>query len=416
MMHQFHKMNRKILILIIMGFVFISLDKVFIMNDKKISSFTGIKKKYSLTKDHEHRPETTLYISIFYFTSISLGALFFLGIQNVSQSGWSIVIHPIMEEISSFIPYGSGLIFIILLLNTMDIVHIFHWMNSDLYNPTSLKYDKIIVNKKLFLNIPFFLVRSIIYVLGCSFFCLNIKKISYALYMSYSLNDYRKLYFKSIIFIIFFSIISIFMTWDWVMSLNPHWFSTLFSWYVLSGFIITGISTITIISIYLNKKGYLPFFNKSHLHDLSKYLFSGSLLWTYLWFSQFLLYWYGNVPEEIIYFIKREDIYHSIHFWMLIPNFLIPFFGLISSKNKSNYKIASSISMILLIGHYIDIYNLIAPDIKEGIKFCLFEIIGSILMIGGFFIYVLFSNFIKRKSLSSEGNPFFQESKNHKYP
>ncbi|AGW86322.1 hypothetical protein K645_2716 [Blattabacterium sp. (Nauphoeta cinerea)] len=414
MMHQFYKMNKKIIILIIMGFVFISLDKVFIGNNKKILPFAGIQKKYDLPKDHEHKPETTLYISIFYFTSISLGALFFLGIQNVSQSGWSIVIHPIIEEISSFIPYGGGIILIILLLNTMDIVHIFHWMNSDLYNPTSLKYDKIIASKKLFFNIPFFLVRSIIYVLGCSFFCFNIKKISYTLYMSYSLNDYRKLYLISIIFIIFFSIISIFMTWDWVMSLNPHWFSTLFSWYVLSGFIITAISTITIISIYLNKKGYLPFFNKSHLHDLSKYLFSGSLLWTYLWFSQFLLYWYGNIPEEIIYFIKREDIYHSIHFWMLIPNFLIPFFGLISSKNKSNYKIVSSISIILLIGHYIDIYNLIAPDLN--IKVCLFEVIGSILIIGGFFIYVLFSNFIKRKSLSSEGNPFFQESKNHKYP
>ncbi len=406
-MYKFYKTKIIICIIIIVGFMFIFLDKIFFDQEQNFTVLTKIK---------DHQPWTVLYISIFYFTSISIGALFFLGIQNVSKSGWSVIIHPIMEEISSFIPYGGGMILIILLLNTMDIVHIFHWMDADLYNPISLKYDEIIANKRIFLNIPFFLIRSIIYVLGCSFFYLNIKNISCSLYISHSLNDYKKLYFRSIIFVIFFSIISIFMTWDWIMSLNPHWFSTLFSWYVLSSFIITGISTITIVSIYLHKNGYFPLFSESHLHDLSKYLFSGSLLWTYLWFSQFLLYWYGNIPEEITYFIKREEIYNSIHFWMLIPNFLIPFFGLISSKSKSNYKIVFSLSLILLIGHYIDIYNLIAPDIHEGIKFCVFEIIGSLLIIGGFFIYILFSNFNKRKLNSSEGNPFFQESKNYKYP
>ncbi|WP_238784169.1 hypothetical protein [Blattabacterium cuenoti] len=363
-----------------------------------------------------HNPCTVFYIAIFYFTSISLGALLFLGIQNISKSGWSVILHPVMEEISSFIPYGILMIFIVLLLNAMDIVHIFHWMNSHLSDPISSKYDKIFVNKKLFLNIPFFLLRSMIYVLGCIFFYLSIKKISHKLYISHSLNDYKKLYSKSVAFIIFFSFISIFMIWDWIMSLNPHWFSTLFSWYVLSSWIITGISFITITSIYLHKKGYLTFFNKNHLHDLSKYLFSGSLLWTYFWFSQFLLYWYGNIPEEVIYFIKREKIYHSIHFWMLIPNFIIPFFVLISSKNKSNYKIVFSVSLLLLIGHYIDIYNLIAPDVNNGFNFCILEIIGSLLTIGGFFIYILFLNFKRRKFLSSEGNPFFKESKNYKYP
>ncbi|QIK16390.1 hypothetical protein G9C01_00070 [Blattabacterium sp. DPU] len=400
-------LNKKIIIfmVIIIGFIFISLDQILMGNKKNFTVFTEIEKKDSIIEDHN--PWPILYISIFYFTSISLGSLFFLSIQNVSKSGWSVIIHPIMEKISSFIPYGGFMIFIVFLLNTMNMIHIFHWMNPNLY-------DKIIENKKLFLNIPFFLVRSLIYVLGCSFFYSSIKKISCVLYTSHSLNDYKKLYFRSILFIIFFSFISIFMIWDWIMSLNPHWFSTLFSWYVLSSFIITGISTITIIAIYMNKKGYFPFFNKNHLHDLSKYLFSSSLLWTYFWFSQFLLYWYGNIPEEITFFIKREEIYNSIHFWMLIPNFLIPFFVLISSKNKSNYKIVFLVSLILLVGHYIDIYHLIAPD--TGIKFCLFEIIGSLLIIGGFFTYILFINFNNRKSNSSEGNPFFQESKNYKYP
>ncbi|WP_185869668.1 hypothetical protein [Blattabacterium cuenoti] len=355
---------------------------------------------------------TGLYTSIFYFTSISLGSLFFLVLQNVSKSGWSIIIHPIMEEVSSFIPYGGFMILIIIFLNTSDIIHMFHWMDTDLYNPNSLKYDKIIASKEMFLNIPFFLIRSFIYVLGCSFFYFKIKKISKVLNVTSSLNDYKKLNFISIIYIIFFSIISIFMSWDWIMSFNPHWFSTLFGWYILSSTIITGISMITMIAIYLNKKKYFTLFNKNHLHDLSKYLFSSSLLWTYFWFSQFLLYWYGNIPEEISFFIKREENYNYIHFWMLIPNFIIPFFTLISSKNKINSNIVFSVGLILMIGHYINIYSIIYPDLN--VKFGMYEI-GSILLIGGLFIYILFSN-LNKKKLYSIGHPFFKESKNYKYP
>ncbi|WP_185869096.1 hypothetical protein [Blattabacterium cuenoti] len=421
-MYQFIKNNKRIAILImIIGFVFIFLDKILLEDLEKNKNFLNFNKEKKILTHEEteknNNPWTGLYISIFYFTSISLGSLFFLVIQNVSKSGWSVILHPIMEIIASFIPYGCSMIFIILLLNTMDWIHMFHWMDSNLYNPNSIKFDKIIESKKLFLNIPFFLIRSIIYVLGCSFFYLKIKKISSTLYKTHSLNDYKKLYFISVIFIVFFSIISIFMAWDWIMSLNPHWFSTLFGWYVFSSYLVTGIGTITIVAIYLNKKGYFPLFRKSHLHDLSKYLFSSSLLWTYFWFSQFLLYWYGNVPEEIAYFLKREEMYNFIHFWMLIPNFVIPFFGLISSNSKSNPNIVFTVSLILLIGHYIDIYNLIAPDVNiEGnIKYGISEI-GSILLIGGFFIYILCYKINKKELNASIGNPFFQESKNYKYP
>ncbi|WP_317168596.1 hypothetical protein [Blattabacterium cuenoti] len=385
-----------------------------------MNNFFNEKKTFSIHKKYdkkENQPWMSLYIGFFYFTTISLGSLFFLCIQNISKSGWSIVIHPVMEGVSSFLPYGGLMILIILFLNAMGFIHLFHWMDLSLENnnPTSFKYDKIIANKKLFLNIPFFLIRSIIYIAGWSFFYFRIKKISHMLNVTRSLIFYKQLNRLSVIFIIFFSITSILMGWDWIMSLNPHWFSTLFSWYVLSTYIVTGIGSITIISIYLKKKGYFPFFNENHLHDLSKYLFSTSLLWTYFWFSQFLLYWYGNIPEEIFYFIKREEIYHSVHLWMIIPNFLVPFFGLMSSKSKTNPKIVFIVTCILLIGHYIDIYSLIAPDVKLSYpKFGLYEI-GSLLLVGSIFSYILFIN-LNKKEFSFIGNPFFQESKNYKYP
>ncbi|WP_185871140.1 hypothetical protein [Blattabacterium cuenoti] len=400
-MFQFStKIKRNIFLIIIIGLILIFLDMILLNN--KIN-----------------KPWSSLYISIFYFTSISIGSMFFLAVQNVSKSGWSIIIYPIIEEIISFIPYGCLMILIILFLNGMGLLKMFQWMNDNLFNPMSKEYDEIIAHKKMFLNIPFFLIRSIIYIFGYIFFYLSIKKISSTFSIrrsSYSsLENYKKLNLISILFIIFFSIASMLMSWDWIMSLNPHWFSTLFGWYVLSSYLVTGLSVITIVSIYLKKKGNLPLFNENHLHDLSKYLFSGSLLWTYFWFSQFLLYWYGNIPEEILFFLKRKELYHNIHFWILIPNFLIPFFCLISSKIKTNPRIVSIVSIIICIGHFIDIYNLIAPDIgHKGEKF-IFSDIGAFLLISGLFIYILLLNLSKRK-LMLIGHPLFQESKNYKYP
>ncbi|WP_238785612.1 hypothetical protein [Blattabacterium cuenoti] len=355
---------------------------------------------------------TSIYISSIYFFSISIGSLLFLSIQNISKSGWSIIIHPIMNKISSFIPYGSILILIILLIN---IIHpnkpIFHWMNDYLYNPKSIYYDKILMKKKLYLNIPFFLIRNLFYVLGCIFFYFRINKISYFLNVSYSLKYYNKLYSNSIYFIIFFAFISTFLSWDWIMSITPHWFSTLFGWYFLSGILINGIVFITIVSIFLKKIGVFHFFNKSHMNDLGTYIFSGSLLWSYFWFSQFLLYWYGNIPEEMLYFFKREKLYYNIHFLMLIPNFIIPLL-LISRKNKCNSNRLLLISIIILIGHYIDLFNLIDPNFYNKISFGLYEI-SSLFIIGGSFFYILLSN-LKNQTLYLTEHPFFKESKEYK--
>lgn len=359
-----------------------------------------------------------IYVPTVYFTLLSIGCLLFLGIQNVSKSGWSIIIHPIMEKLSSFLPYGSIIIFIIIILNIIGYINIFHWMDFDLYNQNSIKFDEFINKKKLYLNTKFFLLRNVIYLLGYNFFYFKIKKISKKLnnLSISSIKYYRKLYSISVFFIIFFSISSIFMFWDWIMSLNPHWFSTLFSWYCLSSLLVIGISLITIISIFFYYRNLFTFFKKDHLHDLSKYLFSSSLLWSYFWFSQFLLYWYGNIPEEIIFFFKRENLFYNVHIWILIPNFFIPFITLIKYKNKINFKIVYIISFILLIGHYINIYDLIIPEIiKEKNKYFDIYDLCTLLIISGLFGYCILEN-LKDNKINLSGNPFFNESKKYKNP
>ncbi|WP_185865068.1 hypothetical protein [Blattabacterium cuenoti] len=403
-MYKFSQKNKRIIYsIIISGLILILYKWIHLFFEDK---------EYFLNIFKDKNLWISLYVTSIYFTSLSIGSLVFLGIQNISKSGWSIIIHPIMEKIASFIPYGTSIIFTIILLNSLKlngIYNIFQWMD-----PNSSNYNIFIHKKKLIFNIPFFLIRNFLFLIGYNFFYFRIKNISKKLNFSHSLNEYNKLYSNSILFIIFFSITSVILSWDWIMFLNPHWFSTLFGWYFISSFLVTGIGIITIISILFKENGILNLFKKDHLHDLSKYLFSSSLLWTYFWFSQFLLYWYGNIPEEISYFLKRENIYNNIHLWLLIPNFLIPFFLLINSKNKTNPKIVLVTSIIILMGHYMDIYNLIVPELNGKFQIGIYEI-GIFLMLGGFFCYILLLNFNK-KELNFYGNPFFKESKNYKNP
>lgn len=362
-----------------------------------------------------NRPWSALYTTALYFIGISLGALFFLSLQYVSQAGWSIVIIRIIEVVASFIPFGGVIILIIIILNSFGLIHMFHWMDHNLYDPNSLKYDIVLLNKNPFLNISFYLIRTIIYLLGWTFFIYWMKKISKKLDETYNIKYHNKLYNISVVFIVFFSITSIGMGWDWIMSLNPHWFSTLFSWYVLSSYLVTAITTITIISIYLKKQGLLMKFNDHHLHDLVKYIFATSLLWSYFWFIQFLLYWYGNIPEEISYFFDRTKQYNNIHFWMLIPNLILPLFGLISSKIKRKSNIILIFSYIILIGHYIDIYNMIMPGTVGG--FYGFDIteVGSFLFITGLFIFIITKS-LNKLNIEAKGNKFFHESEIYEYP
>lgn len=421
-------------VLIIIGFILfmIGIFNTFYINNKNYNNiiYNNLNKKntdninkYKILKNFneysyfykksfnkiKNRPWAALYTSTLYFTGISLGVMFFLSIQHISQAGWIIIITRIMESIISFLPYGGVIILLILIFNMIGLINMFEWMDI-IYDKNIYKYDKILFYKEPFLNKYFYIIRSFIYIIGWTFFYIKIKNISKKLDITNKIFYQNKLYNISVKFVIFFAITSMVMSWDWIMSLDPHWFSTLFGWYVLSSYLVSSIAIIIIITVYLHSKNIIKYFNTNHLHDLSKYLFATSLLWSYLWFAQFLLYWYGNIPEEVIYFIERSNKYKNIHFWMLIPNFVIPFFGLISSNSKRKLKTVCIISIIILIGHYIDMYNMIMPSTVGSFYGFGFPEIGSLMFIIGIFIYVIF-NTLSSINLYAKGNKFFNESK-----
>ena len=137
-------------------------------------------------------------------------------------------------------------------------------------------------------------------------------------------------------FIVFFAITSSTAAWDWIMSIDTHWFSTLFGWYIFSEWAAIGFASILLLTLFIHKQGYLPSLNNSHIHDLGKFVFAFSIVWTYMWFSQFMLIWYANIPEEVVIIWKgfRLPNYRFLFWFSLAINFIVPTLLLMSRDAK----------------------------------------------------------------------------------
>lgn len=365
----------------------------------------------------QNRPWSALYVAIFFFMMLALGVLAFYAIQHVAQAGWSIVLFRVMEGITAYLPVGAVILFVFLVLSGMHMNHVFAWMNTDLVDPNSDVFDQLLYNKKGYLNVPFFLARAVIYIVGWVLYRRYAQKQTLALDNSKQgdLTHYKKLMGASAAFLVFFLVSESMMSWDWLMSIDHHWFSTLYGWYVFAGMFVSGITTIALVTIYLKSKGYLEHVNDSHLHDLAKFMFGFSIFWTYLWFSQFMLIWYANIPEEVTYYVQRFEEIRVPFFAMVVMNFLFPILVLMNSDYKRIPWFIVIAGVIVLLGHYIDVYVLITPgSVGAHWKFISPEVIGSMLFFLGLFILVVF-NALSKAPLNIGQNPFLKESENYHY-
>ena len=370
------------------------------------------------TMQFKNQPLAAIHtVSVFLF-ALSCCALFFYAIQTVSHSGWSIIILRVMEAVASFIPWAGAIIIIIMLMNVSHLGHIFHWMDPELTDPNNAHFDPILYEKKTFLNIPFYIFRTLLYVIGASFFAWKLKSLSKKIDETKSRAVYAKYYSWNVGYIAFFGFASAAWAWDWLMSIDPHWYSTMYIWYAMVSALATSIAVIMVISVYLKKAGFLPEFNDNHLHDLGVFLFASTMLWTYTWFAQFMLYWYANIPEEVNYFFGRFKYYSPTFLPMLIINFLIPLLVLVSSSIKRNYTVMSTMAVIIIAGHWLVYYNMVMPGSVgpywQNITGLLTNA-GAVLFGLGLFIFVVMTTLSKLKLLP-EGNPFLHESKIYEYP
>lgn len=363
----------------------------------------------------QNRPWAAFFIAAFFFLMIAVCVLVFYAIQWAAQAGWSIVLFRIMEGITAYILPGSILLFAFLLLSGLHMNHIYVWMSEGTFDPTSENYDAIIDGKSWWLNTPGWLIRSFIYLFVYNVFRFMLRKNSLALDNTGDLKIYKKNFNLSVIFIVTFGIFELFMSFDWLMSLDPHWYSQLYSFYVFASVLVSGITTIALVTIYLKNKGVLPFVNNSHIHDLAKYMFGFSIFWTYFFFDQFMLQWYANIPEEAAYFFPRLIGSYQLPFIsMLVMNFVFPILILMDSDFKRVPWFVVAAGLVILTGHYIDIFQLISPaTVGDSWSIGIPEL-GSLAFFMGLFIFVVFSS-IAKAPLHAKGNPFMKESEIYHY-
>ncbi|HRL70759.1 MAG TPA: quinol:cytochrome C oxidoreductase [Flavobacterium sp.] len=357
----------------------------------------------------QNKPWAALYVACIFFMLISLGVLAFYAIQQVSQAGWSPVLFRVMQGITAYLPVGSVLFFIFLLLCGFHLNHLFIWLD-----PEVVATDKLIANKAGYLNFPFWIIRAAIFLMGWNLYRYYSRKNCLAQDDANDDLNYKKNFKLSAVFLVFFIVTESIMSWDWIMSIDPHWFSTLFGWYVFSSFFVSAITVIALVTLYLKSKGVLEHVNTSHIHDLAKFIFGFSVFWAYLWFSQYMLIWYANIPEEVTYFITRIELYNLPFFGAVVMNFVFPLLILINTDFKRITWVLVMAGVVILIGHYLDFFLMIMPGTVGDRWFIGVSEIASVLFFLGLFIYVVFTALTKVPLLPKR-NPFIEESKHFHY-
>ena len=362
----------------------------------------------------QNRPWSATYVPLIYFLLISVSGFVFYAIQRASQAGWSPVLFRVMEGVTAYIVPGSILILIFLIYSGMHGNHMFAWMHTSI-DPTAENYDFAMETKDWWLNIPGWMIRAVIYVLIWIGFRHFIIKNSRAQDEATDLKHYKKNFNLSVIFLAVFLLSELFMAFDWLMSIDHHWFSQLYPFYVFASMFVSSITVIALVTIYLKSKGLLPKVNNSHIHDLAKYMFGFSIFWTYLWFDQFMLQWYANIPEEVVYFIPRLlGSYQPLFIGMVILNFVFPILILMDSDFKRVNWFVVIAGIAILTGHYIDVFLMITPGTVGTELHLGIPELGGLLFFLGLFIFTIFSALTKAP-LHAKGNPFMEESEHYHY-
>ncbi len=357
----------------------------------------------------QNRPWSALYVAAFFFFMIALGVLAFYAIQRAAQAGWSPILFRVMEGITAYLVPGGIIVFVILVLSVLHMNHMFVWMD-----PETVAHDKLLQGKAGYLNPTFFLIRAAIFLGGWIFYRQHSRKLSLAQDESDDNSNFVKNFRWSAGFLVFYLVTESMMSWDWIMSLDPHWFSTLFGWYVFASMFVSGITVIALVVIYLKSRGYLENVNDSHLHDLAKFMFGISIFWTYLWFAQFMLIWYADIPEEVTYYVARFQDYKLPFFGMLVMNFVFPLLVLMNSDYKRVNWFVVMAGIVVLLGHYLDVFNMVMPATVGDQWYIGFPEIGGLLFFGGLFVFWVFTALTKAP-LQPKRNPFIEESKHFHY-
>ncbi|MGZ3764038.1 MAG: quinol:cytochrome C oxidoreductase [Mucilaginibacter sp.] len=382
--------------------------------------------------NHTEQTFDNLLLMGYYFTCVCAAGVMFCAIQYAAQAGWSASILRVPQAFGKVLPIAA-LILVAIIVSGLFITHnvtdeagkshvtpylYARWATHDLHVKDSGIYDHVIAGKEGYLNVGYFLTR-IITMLACySLFGWLLFKYSNNEDTLGGMSNYKKSFLVSCVFLVIFGFTIPVFAFDTIMSLEARWFSTMFGWYNLAGLWVSGLAIMTLIIIYLRKAGYMSWVTTDHLHNMGLFMFAFSVFWTYLWFAQFLLTYYANIPEESAYFFRRWEPQFKPWFWLnIVVNFAAPLLILMQRDSKRYVSVLKTMAIILVIGHWLDYWQMIMPGTigpKESwyTEFSLIEP-GIFIGFAGLFTFLLLNALSKFKSLIPKKHPLLDESLHH---
>ncbi len=376
-----------------------------------------------------------LHNSVF-FTGIALMAGFFLCASITAWAGWYVVFKRVWEAFGLFLILGLVLMLILALGNYFHLHHLYHWADESILIPGADGYDKILAGKKGFLNKNWYLGGTVIFVGIWYFIMTRVRALSIKEDegKDEDFSSHRKMRVWAVAYLPIAGFTSAAMVWLWIMSVDSHWYSTLFAWYTGASWFVSMIALTILTIMYLKMRGYFASVSTEHIHDLGKLLFAFSIFWTYLWFSQYMLIWYANIGEETIYFRERLDNYKVLFYANLVINFALPFLILMRNDTKRKWGSLSFVAIIVFFGHWLDFFLMLKPGILHtaheamahgggdhghgaahnvgGFAAPGFLEIGT--MIGFLCLFLLFAyTAMSRTRLEPTNDPYLEESLHH---
>jgi hypothetical protein len=333
-------------------------------------------------------------IVLMFLSSIAIGSVMLVALEYLAGAVWSTPMRRVTEFLASSLPFVV-LLAIPLFLNLQNV---FHWLHPE-------PGDHMLHSKAPYLNVVFFTVRFAVIIV-----------VFYTFYRIFTRNSVKQDHTGeqkltqmnvklSAVFMPLAAILLSVLAIDWIMSIEPHWYSTIFGIYYISGTVLAGLGATTYAVVQLNENGYFqPKLNGDHLYSLGALMFAFTNFWAYIAFSQFLLIWYANIPEETYWFVMRwQGSWKYVSAGLILIRFVIPYAGLLSQPSKMDPKRLKVMSLWILFAHLFDLYWLVMPSFSESVAFSWTELGYPILVIG---ILILVFYFKSRKhNLMPVGDP-----------
>jgi len=343
----------------------------------------------------------SFFVQAFYFLSLALGALVFLSIQHVSNAGWSVALRRIPEALMSYLPIGA----VSILAVYFGRYTLYEWTHTlPVAQTEALRW------KASFLSIPFFFSRMAVLLGLWVLFSFLLRRESLRQDRDGLLEHTGRSKGYSAAFLAVFAVTFSLASFDWLMSIESEFYSTIYALYCFSGLFLSGVAAITVCVILLRRRGWLAQVGPQHLHSLGKLVFGFSTFWAYIWLCQYILIYYANLPEETIYYIRRTATrgWTALFVLNLFLNWVVPFVLLLSRKAKRNESLLLAACAIVLIGHWLDLYILVIP-IFGGAP--VFGWVDAALLAGFAALFALaFLNSLEKAPLLPERDPYLQES------